>query len=660
MRRVRSVVAATALAATMITVAAAGSAAHANASSLLPAVRSVTGNVTLPDSVAPFTAVSATAGTVPAATKLTIQVWLAPQGVAAARYAAAVSTPGSRLFRHFLSPSGYIARFGPTQAAAASVESWLTSKGFTQVGTDLGRDYVQATAPVSTIEAALQVRLNYYRAKKLAGAGRYPLRANDRPVSLPVPIARYVLGVTGLDNAAPSRTYVREGAQARAAAAPADSPAFPCSQWYQQHYATGLPEMYGVTKFPTFVCGYAPQQLRSAYNLGESDTGKGATVALVEVGLTPDMFQTLTDFAKVHNFQAPSAARYAELSLGQGSQCGDPFNVEEQLDVEASYSMAPAASQIVVGGDSCDNGFFGLQALFDADLAVLNGIGDCPLAQIASNSWLAGDESISASMLQITHAYLIRAADEGVSMLFASGDASGVGVPSSDPYATAVGGTTLGIGQSNHRLFETGWSTGISADQGGQWAFQGEDGAAGGGTSLLWKQPGYQAGVVPRSLATAAGNRGGLVRAVPDISAVADAFTGMGVGMLSFDDQGNVTGYFEEPIGGTSLATPLVAGIVADAQQGRQSFGFLNPALYSLAGTHAFNDVRPLSAETDPAYRGVACDADTCGLLLLTTFDDQSPSMGGYTGQVTAPGYDTMTGIGTPDGQAFISDLRHS
>jgi subtilase family serine protease len=615
--------------------------------------------MTLPNSVAPFAAASGAVGTAPAAAKLTIEFWLAQRSAAAASYAAAVSTRGNPLFRHFLSPAGYIARFAATPAAASSVESWLRSAGFTHVGTDLGRDYVQATAPVSTIEAALRVRINYYRTTDLAGAGRYPLRANDRPVSLPASIARGVLGVTGLDNAAPAMTYVRAGTPARAGAVPADSPAFACSQWYLQHYVTGLPKMYGVTKFPTVLCGYTPQQLRRAYNLSKSDVGKGVTVALVEVGLTPDMFQTLTDYARVHGFQAPSASRYAELSLGQGSQCGDQFNVEEQLDVEASYSMAPTANQIVVGGDSCNDGFLGLQALFDADLAVLNGISNRPLAQVASNSWEAGGESVPANTLQITHAYLIRAADEGVSMLFSAGDNSGVEVPSSDPYATAVGGTTLAVGHDNTRLFETGWSTGISTASGKAWVFQGEEGASGGGASLLWKQPGYQHGVVPDSLATATGNRGGLVRAVPDVSADADGFTGMAVGMLSFDDSGNVTGYFEQSIGGTSLATPLVSGIVADAEQGQPPFGFLNPALYKLARTKAFNDIRPLSATTNPAYRGVACDADTCGLLLLTTFDDQSWSMQGYAGQVTAPGYDTMTGIGTPAGQSFIAAFRH-
>jgi subtilase family serine protease len=674
MRSPRSIIAATALAATTITVAAAGSAAHANTSSV-PASRAVTTSVRLPGSVAPFAAAGRAIGTAPATTKLTIQFWLAQRSAAAAGYAAAVSTPGSRLFRHFLSPAGYVARFGATPAAAAAVESWLRSTGFTGIGTDLGRDYVQATAPVATIEAALRVRINYYRTTDLGGTGRYPLRGNDRPVALPASIAGRVLGVTGLDNAAPAMTYVRDGVPARtgtkaagtkaagtkaAGTKAAGSPAFACSHWYLQHFATGLPEMFGATKFPSVLCGYTPQQLRRAYNLSLDNTGKGVSVALVEVGLTPDMFQTLAEYAKVHDIQAPSTTRYFELSLGRGAQCGDPFNVEEQLDVEASYSMAPASNQIVVGGDSCDDGFFGLQALFDADLAVLNGIGNRPLAQVASNSWEAGAEGTPAGMLQITHAYLIRAADEGVSMLFSAGDSSGVEVPSSDPYATAVGGTTLAVGHDGPQLFETGWSTGISTVSGAKWLPQGEDGASGGGASLLWQQPGYQRGVVPAPLARATGDRGGLVRAVPDISADADGFTGMTVGMLSFDDQGNVTGYFEQSIAGTSLATLLVAGVVADAEQGQpRSFGFLNPALYKLAGTKAFDDVLPLSATANPAYRGVACDANTCGLVLLTTFDDQSSSMAGYTGQVTAPGYDSMTGIGTPSGQSFISALRY-
>jgi subtilase family serine protease len=571
-----------------------------------------------------------------------------------------VSTPGNPLFRHFLSPAAYTARYAATRESAAAVESWLTSAGFTGVTTDSGRDYVRATAPVSTIDKALQILLRYYRPSRDANAGRYPLRANDRPVSLPAPIAARVAGVTGLDNAAPTMTYAKPGNPAAPKGAQPGSPSFACSQWYLQHYATGLPRQYGTTKFPTVICGYTPQQLRLAYGYSPANDGKGVTIALVEVGTTPDMFETLQTYAQVHDIQAPSAGRYAELSLGEGAACGDPFNTEEQLDVESSYDLAPMASQLVVGGDSCDNGDYGLQALYDADAAILDGASGHPLASIASNSWEGGDETIPADLLQIEHDYLIRAAAEGVSMLFSAGDSSGVAVPSSDPYATAVGATTLGVGRDDPRLFETGWSTGISAASSGTWAFQGEQGAAGGGPSLLWKQPAYQHGVVQDRLAEAPGNRGGLIRTVPDISAVGDPFTGMAVGMLSFDAEGSVTGYFEESVGGTSLAAPLVAAVAADAEQGAGSFGFLNPALYRLEKITpgAFHDPQALSSRTPAGYRGVACDQDACGVLSLTTFDDQSWSMTGYTGQVTAPGYDTMTGLGTPNGQQLIDALR--
>ena len=300
--------------------------------------------------------------------------------------------------------------------------------------------------------------------------------------------------------------------------------------------------------------------------------------------------------------------------------------------------MAPAASQLVVGGDSCDNGFFGLQALFDADLAVLNGIGDRPLAQIASNSWLAGDESGPANMLQITHAYLIRAADEGVSMLFSSGDASGVGSRRATRTPPRWAAPRWASASSNPRLFETGWSTGISAEQGGQWAFQGEDGASGGGASLLWKQPGYQHGVVPDALATAAGRPGRPGPCGPGHQRGRRRVHRDG----RRDAELRCPGQRDRVLRGADRRhQPRHAagrGHRGRRRAGPASFGFLNPALYRLAGTKAFHDARPLSAKTSPAYRGVACDADTCGLLLLTTFDDQSWSMAGYTGQVTAPG----------------------
>jgi subtilase family serine protease len=370
------------------------------------------------------------------------------------------------------------------------------------------------------------------------------------------------------------------------------------------------------------------------------------------------MFLTLQDYASAAHFVAPSPQRYTELSLGKNT-CGDPFDVEEQLDIEASYDMAPGANQLVVGGDSCDNGDFGNQGLFDADIAVIDGIGGShhPLANISSNSWGPGNDSQPAILTNIMHAYLVRAAAQGVGMYFASGDASGVETPD-DPFAILVGGTSLGIGPDGQRLFETGWSDGMSIISHGQWLLQGEDGATSGGPSLIWAQPAYQHGVVPTALATAPGNRPGLVRSEPDLAALADEFTGFATGLLKFPKNKPPT-FFETPVGGTSLSSPLVAGIIADAQQGQPTaFGFNDPVLYQLNETPALHDILPSTSGTPGQFRGEVCSAQACGALSLITFDDQDPNMNGYTGQVTLKGYDNMTGIGTPDGQVFITAMR--
>jgi subtilase family serine protease len=610
-------------------------------------------------SVAPFAASAQVIGAVPSSRPLTVQLWLRPAVAAAERMAAAVSTPGSPLYHRYLSPARYTAEFGASPARAQAVEAWLRAQGFTGVHADALRAYVRATAPTATIERAFKVRMQLFRPSQAVNAGPYALRSNDRAISLPSALATSVAGVTGLDNAAPKSTLLRVTHMPSASQpAPASHGITfgPCSQFYGQHTTGGLPRHFGITTFPTEVCGYSAQQMRAAYGANVRNTGKGQTVALVELGLAPRMFQTLTDYAAHNGMPAPSPARYSELALGQGSACGDPFDVEEQLDVESSYDMAPAAHQIVVGGDSCDFGDFGLQGLFNADLAVL-GSGGHPLASIASNSWESGDEAQPANWTSIEHSFMVRAAAEGIGMYFSSGDGSGTEAPSSDPFAISVGGTTLGIGSTGNRLFETGWSTAVSALFSKQWFLLGEQGAAGGGPSLLWSQPGYQNGIVPAALATAPGNRPGAVRSAPDIGADADPFTGFAVGLIVFKHHHPV--YIQTDIGGTSLAAPLVAGIVASAQQGQPApFGFLNSALYTLANTGAMHQVLPMNRHTPPRYRGTVCGSRTCGLQVLTTFDDESPNMLGYTGQVSRKGYSNMSGIGSPNGQAFIRALR--
>jgi subtilase family serine protease len=600
----------------------------------------------------PFTSLMRPTGNLAGSMRLTIEVWLKPDETAAEQFAAEVSTPDSPIFRHYLSPDAYTARFGASRGEATAVESWLRDEGFTAIVTDSGRSYVQASGSVSKIDATFRLQIKTYASTASVNAGAYLLHANDRAISLPVSLAGDVLAVTGLDNAAPIIPLVK------APVGRPNSAHAPCSKYYGQQMATGLPKQFGVTSFPTFVCGYSAGQIRSAYRASWAATGKGQTIALVEVGLAKDMFLTLQDYAKANHMPSPSPERYAQLSLGKDT-CGDPFDGEEQLDVEASYDMAPGANQLVVGGDSCDAAEGGNQATYNADIAVLDGADNHPLATIASNSWESGTESQPLSQTKLVHAYLVRAASEGVGMYFSAGDGSGVLEPSIDPDAIAVGGTTLGIGKTGKRLFETGWSTGISQLDNGKWVFKGEDGASGGGPSVYWPQPAYQKGVVPKSMGT--------TRSAPDIAADADPFTGIDVGLLNFS--GKTPTYFEESIGGTSESSPLVAGMVTAAQQGQRiPFGFINPVIYMLSGSSAFYDTLPLTSRSPSQYRGVECDLpefyniclgpSTKRIPSLTTFDDQNPRMSGYTGQVTVKGYDNMTGLGAPDEPNFIKGLR--
>jgi subtilase family serine protease len=265
------------------------------------------------------------------------------------------------------------------------------------------------------------------------------------------------------------------------------------------------------------------------------------------------------------------------------------------------------------------------------------------------------------------------------------------------PYATAIGGTSVEIGAQNERLGEVGWSTGISAlcteelvelglcesSEVGQWEPEapGEyDYGGGGGTTAQYAEPWYQEPVVPAEIAAKPGT-GGLNRVVPDISMEGDPSTGMLVGETQEFADG--TYYDEYRIGGTSLASPLFAGLMADADQAaRGSLGFVNPLLYHLdAGeqnTQAFYDILPAGNQAvarndylneENAEAGILTTARILGMEGATEYF--CPQANEETGECeveleeateslsAAPGFDSMTGIGSP-GDQFIPELtRH-
>ncbi len=603
-------------------------------------------------------AAGALIGPAPASQSLTVQVWLAPDLAGAAAFADSVATPGSPAFHHYLSPNAYTARFGPSAGHAAAVTAWLTAQGLAQVHSGSGRDYVSATGPVSRIQSAFGVRVNQYR---LTAADGEPtvIQSNDRAVSLPAALAPDVLGVTGLDNAPPV-TATAEAALARDA--PASKPATPaCSHYWAQYTTSFRPAYRGLAKGALPACGYSAGQIRAAYGATTAATGKGQTVALTESEAPTAMLATLKDYAKANHLPAPKPGQFRERQPAAGGTCGatspgaaqaDFYSDEAEMDSEAVYAMAPGAAQLMVVGQGCNED----QALLDAALAVLTGNGARPWATVVSNSWQIPLGEVPA---QTVHAIDLRAAAEGVGMYFASGDTPGLTVTGSDPYATAVGGTTLGIGARNNRVFETGWSDDYATLGAGTWTDTGVSTGTGGGTSGAWGQPAYQKGVVPASMSRVrVGKRVVTGRAVPDLAADGDPDSGLLTGYIASGTDARPGPYQTEANAGTSLATPLVAGLVADAQQGeRSAFGFINPLLYRLAGTRAFHDVLPVTAAVPQQDRGAWEAASGGASPAVDVFDSQERA---FTQQLTARGYDTMTGVGTPNGAAFITALRRT
>jgi subtilase family serine protease len=363
---------------------------------------------------------------------------------------------------------------------------------------------------------------------------------------------------------------------------------------------------------------------------------------------------------------APRRDRYHEEAIGQGARnpkCVNLGSTEAPLDSESAYAMAPAANQLMVDGDDCNTGGGNYaQSLFDAELAPLTGTGSKASADIESVSYVfsRSERDTVASQLRIVHAIALRAAAEGVSLLTSSGDHAGVS-SASDPDITVVGGTTLGIGADDRRVLETGWSTAVGERAGhrGPWHDDGVHAAGGGGVSTVAAEPGYQKGIVPKAMAQDRVGRPG--RALPEISADGDPATGGGFGYIATHPGGRSTPFTPFTNAGTSMATPVVAGMVADAERGQPtSFGFLNPLLCARAGTRVFHDVLPLGPSDHPADRGYYQPGLVeIGRRLAPGFSvgvNGVPDPGAH--QLTAVGYDTMTGLGSPNGSAFIDALR--
>jgi subtilase family serine protease len=595
-----------------------------------------------------WTAAAPQTAAVPDAQQESAKVWLAPRNADALdTLARSVSDPASAQYQQFVTPDAYAAQFAPTQVQVSSVTDWLTGAGLhvDRVGPEA--HYVAVSGSAAAINTAFGTQL-----ARFAVNGKQ-VQAPAADVSVPDAVTAGVLAVTGLS------TFGHLVKPADLGAPAGFVNGTPCSTFYGQQVASSLPTFAGAT-LPYAICGYTPSQLRGAYGVDRSGLdGKKQTVAITDAFDASTLEADASHYASLHGDKPFNGKQFDDRSVPEATgqrvdDCGgNGWYGEQTLDVEAVHAMAPRADVLYYGAASC----------YDDDLlAQLTQIVHDNDASIVTNSWGEPTFVVVDGQLFITidedlvNAYesvFEQGAVQGIGFYFSSGDngdelaAFGFAhpdFPTGDPWVTSVGGTSLAVGRSNDRLFETGWGTarwGLSTNS-TTWVSQVPFlYGAGGGFSQVFDRPWYQNGVVPSSTTG---------RAVPDISMVGDPTTGMLVGEtqdFALPSRYGPAGvhYGEYRIGGTSLSSPLMAGITANVQQatGRR-VGFANPFIYALTRVPgAYYDVTPqgdagnVRADFANGYNGDG------GLTYTVRTFDQDSSL------VTAPGWDDVSGVGSPN-----------
>lgn len=348
--------------------------------------------------------------------------------------------------------------------------------------------------------------------------------------------------------------------------------------------------------------GFAPEGLRAAYAVsGTTADGRGTTVATIQFsGWQPsdaEVFAQAAGIALEPGQITTHAVAGAQADVADG-RGGD---LEVALDVEAVLGAAPAARHRVY---IAPNTTTGAVAVYDAVATHAERSG----LTAVSISWGACEQRTAPQLVNALEQSLARMVAAGTTVFAASGDAGAYGCatphdpdsrlavdyPAASPSVLAAGGTSLR--RKGDGWIETAWSDRRAATAGYAGA------GTGGGLSTLFPQPVWQRGLTsePR-------------RAVPDLAAVADPQTGIGVyGPIGDGRRGWLYG------GGTSVSAPLLAGQLASTVSGlgrTLGFGRLHVPLYAAGRA------------------GV-------GLRDIVSGDNLRHAAG--------PGYDLATGLGSP------------
>jgi subtilase family serine protease len=556
-----------------------------------------------------------------------------------------VTNPASTGFRHYLTPAQFNARYAPSHGDVLAVQRWLQDGGFKLLDTPSNNHYVEAEGTAAQVEAALSTTMNLYKVNGVT------VRSNASAPQVPASLNGIVSDVVGLDEGA---TFVHRdiARDPNALPGPEVVQPGPCSKDFGDTTKTSLPNPYQPGQpIPYVVCGYSASQMESAYGVAplikSGNDGGGEKIAIIDAYASPtaqtdlDAYSDANGLPRTHIQQdvAPGTFNHPE-SGGKNKQDPQGWYTEEALDVESAHAMAPGATLVYVGAP---NNFQDLDA-------AMNEVVSRHLASIVSNSYGFATELLPPGFINSFHSTLQEGALTGVAIYFSSGDCGDEGPstlacggsgtvgpdwPAIDPDVTAVGGSSVEIVGGAIQQ-ENGWGTHTTRWNGTAWSpappgpFQY---GAGGGVSRLFAQPAYQSGTVPAAIATK--NGGPPMRAIPDVAMDADPQTGFQILITRQRPDGSI-GITPQRFGGTSLASPLFAGVMAlrDQRIGGQGAGFSNPTFYANPG--AFRDVLP-------GLQYVLCNVPGPGGVLIPSLriTDHDTSLD------TTPGWDLDTGLGT-------------
>jgi subtilase family serine protease len=538
--------------------------------------------VRIPGSAVPAASRAERVAATPAGAAVKAVVYLRPRNpgllrrVAAARSAA----PGLTLAQ-------INALFIPRPAAVTRVQRYLESQGLQVTGHDLLA--LQVAGPAVAQERAFGTGLAQFRASDGSS-----FRAPTGAVRLPAGIASLVQSVSGLDTALRLQPATAQASRVlpRTVTSNCPGPAKKRSQLFPGAY---LPAELGSAN------GYDHDALINAGADGHSQT-----IGLVEFSnyKTADVQKFDSCFPAIE----PSVSR---TSIGGGTTSTSGAD-EVELDIEVAQAAAPeSATTVYIAPNNVSEILPMLSRM----------VTDHP--NVVSDSWGLCEPVLSASFLKSENTALELVAAAGISFYVASGDNGSsdcgagnglwVGDPSSQPFATAVGGTTLHTVSKPHSpTTETGWK------------------GSGGGVSENWPMPQWQqSAITAQNDGSKCGDLADRCRETPDVALDANPNTGyMYYCTVSAAVCGSPVGWLA--IGGTSAAAPLMAGITADADNSAGvELGFASPFLYSQVHSNVFYDI-------------------TTGSNNLT----------GGTKYTAAAGYDMVTGLGSVDAPDLASALH--